>query len=414
MIRLLSLLIVFGVVFVFPEGMIEFTFGALIVVWILSGIIALVYGLKGGHRDLAELNASEIVIEWLGRREFSSEERKVLIDKLFFEGPDYQKRLTRFSALMAFSVIIATLAVLQDSTAVVIGAMLIAPLMTPIMALTASIVMGWPRRGLHALALIVGAVTGAILLAALVATFAPVVGDALQSSQVTSRTSPTLLDMLVALTAGAAGAFALSRPDVSDSLPGVAIAVALVPPLAVVGVTISAGAWSEAMGAFLLFMTNLVSIVLAASVVYVIVGFSPLYRLQQKGTEIRVAIGVFAIIALVIAVPLAATGANLFRTAQTESVTSESVQEWLDDVDQDHTIGDVKVNGDEISVILAVEEEPPDLERLAEIMAEDGVETPFTVIIRWLPDEREVYRHAPASTDPDGLIEEIEDVEGLP
>ena len=81
-------------------------------------------------------------MEWLSNREFSAQDRRALVDTLFFEGDDMVQRVNRFAILMAFSIIIATLGVLQDSTAVVIGAMLIAPLMSPILAMAHSIVLG--------------------------------------------------------------------------------------------------------------------------------------------------------------------------------------------------------------------------------------------------------------------------------
>jgi hypothetical protein len=91
--------------------------------------------------------------------------------------------------------------------------------------------------------------------------------DTVDNSEIVARTSPTLIDLVVALAAGAAGAYAASNPKVADSLPGVAIAISLVPPLCTVGILIALGDPAGAGGAMLLFTTNFVSIVLAASVV---------------------------------------------------------------------------------------------------------------------------------------------------
>lgn len=102
------------------------------------------------------------------------------------------------------------------------------------------------------------------------------------NSQVASRVDPTLIDWAIAVFAGGAGAFALSRPDVSDSLPGVAVSIALVPPLTVIGLMISEGDWSAAGGATLLFVTNMVAILLVGALVFVIEGVVPVVQLSRN------------------------------------------------------------------------------------------------------------------------------------
>ena len=102
------------------------------------------------------------------------------------------------------STTIATLAILADSTAVVIGAMLVAPLMTPILGVSAGIVNGWMGRVSRAFATVAGGVAVSILVAWIVSSWAPHFVPIASNSQVISRVSPTLLDMLIALAAGAA------------------------------------------------------------------------------------------------------------------------------------------------------------------------------------------------------------------
>ncbi len=113
---------------------------------------------------------------------------------------------------------IATFAVLQDSTAVVIGAMLVAPLMTPILGLSAALVNGWRRRsGRSLLQVVLGvAVSVAIGRAVLLAAGGRQLRD---EQQITSRVSPTFLDMLIAIAAGAAGAFATIDRRVTSPSP---------------------------------------------------------------------------------------------------------------------------------------------------------------------------------------------------
>jgi uncharacterized membrane protein len=96
----------------------------------------------------------------------------------------------------------------------------------------------------------------------------------LNNSQIASRVSPNLVDLAAALATGLAGAVALARRDVGAVLPGVAIAISLVPPLGVVGVCLGQGAFTLAAGALLLFVSNLVSLVLAGMFVFAVLGYT--------------------------------------------------------------------------------------------------------------------------------------------
>jgi uncharacterized membrane protein len=102
------------------------------------------------------------------------------------------------------------------------------------------------------------------------------------TSEIQARLSPTLLDLGAAVISGIAGAYAHAKSEVSKSLAGVSIAVALVPPLSVVGIGLGWGDLSIAAGAMLLFLTNLIGITLAASMTFMMLGYSP-FRLAKKG-----------------------------------------------------------------------------------------------------------------------------------
>jgi uncharacterized membrane protein len=123
--------------------------------------------------------------------------------------------------------------------------------------------------------------------------------------EIISRTQPTLLDLIIALASGMAGAYAVSRKDVSAALPGVAIAAALAPPLGVVGLGFANGNMQAAGGALLLFTTNLVTISLGGVIIFTLLGIHPL-NLEPE-TKKRVQRGVTGILFLVfmITIPLA-------------------------------------------------------------------------------------------------------------
>ena len=231
-----SLLLIAGgiVMLVLTEEVLSFALLVLAIVSIVVGIVLISYGLE--HRtdpEIAEIDSadiSRIVRLWFEDNDIGVSRRHQIADGLYFEPPDQNSRLNSFVAMMLLSTIIATLGVLQDSTAVVIGAMLIAPLMTPILGVAAAIVGGWPLRLVRSTVLVLAAAIGAIFVAWLLTTWLPGFTDLTTNSQIDTRTSPTMVDLLIALAAGAAGAYATVDKRVSASITGVAIAVALVVP----------------------------------------------------------------------------------------------------------------------------------------------------------------------------------------
>ena len=188
-------------------------------------------------------------------------------DQLFFEGPDMTRRLSRYWLLLPLSAVIAAAGVVSDSTATVIGAMIVAPLMTPILGVVLSVVLRDGPNLRRCLVLLVAGAAAVVGLAWILGLFVPYPVVAATSSQVASRISPRLVDLVAALATGAVGSVALARSDISDTLPGVAIAISLVPPLAVVGLTLESGAPHQALGSFLLFVTNVIAILASGIVV---------------------------------------------------------------------------------------------------------------------------------------------------
>jgi uncharacterized hydrophobic protein (TIGR00271 family) len=170
-----------------------------------------------------------------------------------------------FVFLVVASCILASLGLLANSTAVIIGAMIVAPLMMPIRAGALGALGGAPKIVVAAATDIGVGIALSIGISAFLGLIVPI---PLDGSELLARTQPTLLDLGVALAAGAVSAFAKLRPAVSDAVAGTAIAVALMPPLCVVGLTLSHGQWAESAGAFLLFATNLVGIALACMAVF--------------------------------------------------------------------------------------------------------------------------------------------------
>jgi uncharacterized hydrophobic protein (TIGR00271 family) len=220
-----------------------------------------------------------------------------------------------FFLLVLLSAVIATLGLLTDSAAVIIGAMLVAPLMSPIIGIGLASLTGDARLFRDSgVALVRGA-----FLAILMAVFLAWVNRSLPfitlqelPAEVTSRTRPSPIDLTIAMAGGMAAAFALAMPSISAALPGVAIATALMPPLCVIGIGIAMGQWDVAGGAGLLFLTNAVTIAFAAMLVFFALGFSPS---RKSGRRAPRALFVSAGFTLILLVPLTLLSASFFRDA---------------------------------------------------------------------------------------------------
>ncbi len=175
-----------------------------------------------------------------------------------------------FFLLTVLSILMAVLGLLMDSVAVVIGSMLIAPLLSPILGISLGIVMA-DTRLIGRSALTIGkALTWSIPTAA-VATllFSSQAGlDAGLNQEILSRTQPSILNMAIAVVAGAAASFALIKPHLNASLPGVAISVAIIPPLAVTGIGLARFDWAMMTDSFILFVINAIAIIFASMVIF--------------------------------------------------------------------------------------------------------------------------------------------------
>lgn len=245
-----------------------------------------------------------------------------------------------YYVLVLLSALIATLGLLLGSAAVIIGAMLIAPLMGPIMGSAAGITFGRLRTiETSATTLLKGSLL-AIFVAITTAVASPLVP---LTPEVMARTSPNLLDLLVALASGAAGAYVLARREVGEALPGVAIAAALMPPLCVVGIGAAIVNTDVAFGALLLFVANLAAIVMAAAVVFLLLGVRP-PRTFERERQLRRSLTVALVSLVVVSVPLGIALAQVVRrdTVQkgAQQIVDARLAEWdarvVDDIRFEH------------------------------------------------------------------------------
>ena len=212
--------------------------------------------------------------------------------ELFVALRENAKASSSYLVLMVLSVLLALSGLYANSAPVIIGAMILAPLMAPIISLS----MGLARTDVILIQNSARTLAAGIGLGLF---FAITVAWVMPLDQITpemrGRMFPTLLDLSVAVISGIAGAYAHSKKEIAKSLAGVAIAVALVPPLSVAGIAVGWADWSMARGAFLLFVTNLVGISLAASTTFLVLGFAPL-KLARRG--LMISLGLLAVISI--------------------------------------------------------------------------------------------------------------------
>lgn len=272
---------------------------------------------------------------------------------------------TDFFVMMGLSAIIATYGLLQGSTAVIIGAMLVAPLFTPILALSLAIVQGDIRLIRLAIEAALKGIVLAVGLAVALSALSPL---RVVTNEIAVRTSPNLFDLAVALASGAAGAYALAREDVAAALPGVAIAAALVPPLGVMGVGLALGDSNITLGSTLLFTTNLIAITLAGSITLILLGFRPAAG-EEREARLRLGLVTSIVLLVAITIPLAV----VFIDAVQESSVSQRIDQvfstqFANSPSVDIVSLDFDLSGDRVEIWATLNTRQPATEELAEVL----------------------------------------------
>jgi len=291
-----------------------------------------------------------------------------LEDGLFITSGDRRSKLSQFWVLLVLASVIAAGGVVGDSTPAVIGAMIVAPLATPIYGVALASVTGLRRELLASLGLLAAGVVVNILIGLLLGAVTVARLPVEANPQILGRTAPTLLDLTVAVAVGIAGSFALVRRDVSNILAGVAIAISLVPVLAVVGITLGSGRLDLAWGAFVLFLTNAAAIIIAGVLVFTAAGYARVAtaRGRQPRRRAKVLIVVFVVVLLV---PLAATS---FRTLEYElwvRATDETAHLWVEGTDWE--VSGVTQVSDDIVITVLGQGDKPSIEALREDVRRD-------------------------------------------
>lgn len=298
-----------------------------------------------------------------------------LREAVFFDGADPHSKYSRFWMLLVLASIIASAGVIGDSEATVIGAMIVAPLRVPILGTVVAIVLGDRKNLMRSAGLVLSGGLCAVGVGFVMASLALDSQTIITSEQLTTWSQARLIDLVAALAVGIVGSVALLRRDISDTLPGVAIAISLVPPLTVVGISLQTGQDEQAWGALLLFAAN-VTAILAVGVVTM-----ALYRVQQFGFRRNTAdkpvkrgeaYAFIAVSLVLILAILAQRSFSIARDTEREATVARVVDDWSDDTDW--TL--VRITTDDDDIVVARLEGPlpvPDTADLGRSLIDAGL-----------------------------------------
>jgi len=235
-----------------------------------------------------------------------------------------------FFLLVVLSTSIATLGLITDSAAVIIGAMLVAPLMSPIIGIGLASIIGRNELLKNSISAVFRGAILAILLSALITwgnNNLPFVSFQELPGEILSRTHPSPIDLVIALAGGLAAAYSLTQPQLSAALPGVAIATALMPPLCTIGFGLALQRWDVAGGAALLFITNTVTIAFAAALVFFLLGFNP-YPLERN-RKVPQSLQLSLVLLLILLVPLTYVSVQFVQQATENRLINDLVTQEI-------------------------------------------------------------------------------------
>lgn len=238
-----------------------------------------------------------------------------------------------FFLLVILSCSIATMGLITNSPAVIIGAMLVAPLMSPIIGLGLASITGNSDLAKSAFSALFRGAGLAVLLSAIMTVInrnLPFVVLQELPAEVLARTHPSPIDLIIALTGGLAASYAMTRPNISAALPGVAIATALMPPLCTIGIGIALERCDIAGGAALLFATNAITIAFAAALVFFLRGFAPETHIENRRVPRTLIIS--AIFTLSLLIPLSLYSIRFFNEANENRRINEVVTKQVSQI----------------------------------------------------------------------------------
>ncbi|MCI7731426.1 DUF389 domain-containing protein [Enorma burkinafasonensis] len=285
---------------------------------------------------------------------------------------DPLRQYSSFFLRLVVATVIATAGIAADSATTIIGAMLVAPLMSPMLGSALATAVGRPRRTLATFVLTVCGMAVVFAVSIGVTAIIPVDVDMSTNSQVLARTSPRLVDLIIALAAGFMAALASMRRDIPDAVPGIAISASIVPPLCVVGAAFYEGAPAAALGAFLLFVTNYVAIQIAGAAVYLLAGLGTRAFSVMEGKAREMWYLTVAFAAVVITLLLGASSMGVIHENDQLRRVQDIVSAWAGD--SDYRVARFEFVDGVLRIEIAGSGNVPDAEELDGDLIDAGVE----------------------------------------
>lgn len=279
---------------------------------------------------------------------------------------------SEFVLRLVLAAIVATGGIIADSPATIIGAMLIAPLMSPMLGAALATTIGRPLAAIRALSIVIIGMGLALASSAVVMLLLPEGIDVTGNSVIASMTSPRVVDFVIALAAGCAAALASVREDIPEIVPGIAVSATIVPPLCIVGVCLTQGATTFALGAFLMFLTNLVSVLVMGTVVFMLMGLGRSGRsfLGARARHIWYVCVAAAVVALL--VPLVGTSNSFGARAAQDATISSTASTWLED--SDYRLVSTNRTADSLTVTIAGRGGLPSINELGDELRSRGID----------------------------------------
>lgn len=199
---------------------------------------------------------------------FTERDKTNAIERLISGGTPSQD----FFLMVSLSILTATFGLLLNSGAIIIGSMLIAPILYPVLSLSLGIIMA----DFHLISRSFWTLSKSVMIGAFFAAAATLLFSSqfsLLTEEITSRAEPSLVSVMIAIVAGFAASFALVKPQLNETLPGIAISVAMIPPIAVIGIGVAKLDWNLVSGSFLLFVVNTIGVIFASMITFSLMNF---------------------------------------------------------------------------------------------------------------------------------------------
>ncbi len=312
------------------------------------------------------------VADILAGGEITKKTLKKAQESTFVTVVDPKLQYSSFIIRIVLASIIATGGIATDSTAVVVGSMIIAPLMSPMIGVALAAVLGRPRSTMRALGISTFGMLLCVVISYLMALILPFGVDLTSNSQVVSRMSPRLVDLIIALASSLMASIVIMRDDIPDALAGVAISASIVPPLCVVGVSLAEGNMVAALGSFLLFLTNFFSIQIAGMATFAALGLGSSIYSESTKRQRAEWYGVILFCAAFIFIPLAMSSNNVVNNAIRERAIRTTALTWLEGTS--YQLNEIHLTDGHVSLEIMGSGDRPSMKLLGARLQDSGIE----------------------------------------